>query len=312
MKKITQLLLKSFCMLCCSGALVLNAQQTVTWSVVTLADGTEVSTDGTLVEALNFGGGDDSDAYDVTVNTVPFEGLASGMASGNAFANPTATYFSANSQNVVPATVDQYDPVAPGIAVYDELLSRFLWNAAGAATVTLSNLTVGQVYKLQFFMGDKRSSQEFSWIEIGVTGGTSFGSASTTNYAFGPGQVINGDFTAVGTSFTIDIRKDQGGSDSFNVNAYQLRNVTNLSTEDNILGSFKMYPNPAKNRLNINLDQVLGNTKVSITSVTGQVIHSEAISKVNTEINISSLKSGLYLVQVESDNASVTKKLIVE
>ncbi len=314
MTKITQLILRGLCVLFFIGTSTLMAQQTIAWSVETLTTGAgEVQTAGTLVQALNFGGGATASDYDATVNTVPFTGVSNGADMDNAFANPTLANFSSNTNNVVPSQVDNYDPGAGGIADYDAILSRFLWNGGNPGTVTLSGLTANNTYRVQFFMGDTRGGSDGNYIIIGVSGGTSFGSnsgAESTVYGGNnPGIVINGEFTAVGTSVSIDIAKD---SNDFNLNAYQLRDVSSLSLEDKSFGSFKMFPNPARDVLKLSLDQVFDSSLISIKSLTGQLILSKSITKKNTEIDISSLKSGLYLVQVESDNASITKKLIVE
>lgn len=70
---------------------------------------------------------------------------------------------------------------------------------------------------------------------------------------------------------------------------------------------FNLYPNPATNILNIEID---GSIKsVEIYSLQGQKV----LSADNKEINISNLASGMYIVKVQDLNGSfATKKLIIE
>ncbi|WP_298535735.1 T9SS type A sorting domain-containing protein [uncultured Algibacter sp.] len=311
-KKITHSLFMAICLLAFITTQKAIAQQSISWSTVALVDGTEVLTEGTLIEAINFSGGDTDSAHDTTINTVLFSGKASGAASGNAFANPTTANFESNTQNVVPFTVDQYDPEAPGIAVYDELLSRFLWNA-GAGTVTISGLEVGKNYKLQFFMGDKRADQADAFIVIGVQGGTSYGSDATTTYAAGPGIVINGAFEAESTSFVLDLNKDLNGTEGFNLNAYQLREVASLGVDDASLINFNMYPNPASKSLQISLGNSEAiNSKVTISNIAGQVVYTGSLDSKTKSIDVSNLNSGIYLVKVAGANLSTIKKLVIK
>lgn len=90
----------------------------------------------------------------------------------------------------------------------------------------------------------------------------------------------------------------------------QIYNNPNLLSSDNFSSNnlkFNLYPNPAYNILNIEID---GSIKsVEIYSLQGQKV----LSADNKEINISNLASGMYIVKVQDLNGSfATKKLIIE
>ncbi|PQA93075.1 leucyl aminopeptidase [Chryseobacterium shigense] len=76
------------------------------------------------------------------------------------------------------------------------------------------------------------------------------------------------------------------------------------------LESVKMYPNPAKNILNIEWpDSGTGNFTVEITNLSGlSMLKDENTS----QLNISSLKNGIYLCTVNKQGSSVTRKIIIE
>ncbi|MGC6432191.1 MAG: Ig-like domain-containing protein [Jejuia sp.] len=283
--------------------------QDINWSVVQLVDGTEVITDGTLLEAINFGGGANDDDLDTTINTVTFEGKASGAATGNPFANPTTSHFSSTSQNVVPGNVDQYD-APPGLPVYDNLLSKFLWNGSGGSTMTISGLEIGKSYMIQLFMGDKRAEQVGSFIIVGAENDPNpFGDASTTGYANTNGIVISGGFVAESTSFNLYSVKDQNGSEGFNLNGYQLREVASLSTKDNTVNNIKVYPNPVKEGI-IHISNLSKELDYQIINVQGKTLKSGRISKSKT-IDVSELNTGLYFIRMNDETGSTTKKFII-
>jgi hypothetical protein len=72
---------------------------------------------------------------------------------------------------------------------------------------------------------------------------------------------------------------------------------------------FSVYPNPAKNILNINSKTEISNVK--LFDITGKKVL-EANKLNNNQVNINSLKTGLYLLQIMDVNKNVTTKKIVK
>ncbi len=69
-----------------------------------------------------------------------------------------------------------------------------------------------------------------------------------------------------------------------------------------------LYPNPATNRVNI---QVEGQAQVAVYSILGQRVMHTTLKNKGT-LNIAQLKAGIYLVRIQKEAQVVTKKLIVE
>lgn len=90
----------------------------------------------------------------------------------------------------------------------------------------------------------------------------------------------------------------------------QIYNNPNLLSSDNFSSNnlkFNLYPNPASDILNIEFNEAI--KSVEIYSLHGQKV----IETNQTEINISNLASGMYIVKVQDLNGSyATKKLIIE
>lgn len=83
---------------------------------------------------------------------------------------------------------------------------------------------------------------------------------------------------------------------------------------NSVLKMLTLHPNPVSNGVNtISLKGSLPlSGKVEVYSVTGKLVLTAMVNNfASVSIDISKLNNGVYLVKIEADNASVTKKLIV-
>ncbi|MFN2261469.1 MAG: T9SS type A sorting domain-containing protein [Psychroflexus sp.] len=72
---------------------------------------------------------------------------------------------------------------------------------------------------------------------------------------------------------------------------------------------FALYPNPVKNGL-VNIETKSGESlNVEFFNLLGQSVLK---AETNAQINVSNLKTGVYLVKIEQNNNTITKKLIIE
>jgi hypothetical protein len=85
-----------------------------------------------------------------------------------------------------------------------------------------------------------------------------------------------------------------------------------LSTADIGIENLGVYPNPAKaNSGFINITSSLNESfKVVIFDVLGKKIVSQTIS--NNQMDISNLKTGIYLVKITQDNKQTTKRIVIQ
>lgn len=70
-----------------------------------------------------------------------------------------------------------------------------------------------------------------------------------------------------------------------------------------------IYPNPVSDVINIKLDHKISKFKVSIYNTTGQLV---SVHDNKKSINISQLKSGVYLLKIEAANLSTLVKKIIK
>ncbi|HUH25841.1 MAG TPA: T9SS type A sorting domain-containing protein [Flavobacterium sp.] len=98
----------------------------------------------------------------------------------------------------------------------------------------------------------------------------------------------------------------QGNLSSGVVRVYDLKSAT--SSNNFVLDNFNIYPNPATNILNVSLENNLKLEKVIIFNNLGQIVK---VSKYNT-IDTSALSTGIYIVEVSTNQGKASKKLIIE
>lgn len=91
--------------------------------------------------------------------------------------------------------------------------------------------------------------------------------------------------------------------------------VTALGIENNSTNmSAIIFPNPAKNKFSIATPKDLSNAKISIVNILGSVLYVKEFKGANDTFNITdaNLPSGIYNVIIESDEAKVIEKMIIE
>ncbi len=89
-------------------------------------------------------------------------------------------------------------------------------------------------------------------------------------------------------------------------------NVTGLSTSsitESLKGKIKVYPNPANSVLKINSEVNLSNVELTLVDLQGRSVNSvsEAL-----EMNVSDLSSGIYMLQLISNEGTFTQRVIIQ
>ena len=71
--------------------------------------------------------------------------------------------------------------------------------------------------------------------------------------------------------------------------------------------ALKLYPNPASNQLQINTDQTI--MSVLVSDINGKTVE---VNRSNNTIDVSTLSSGLYFIQVETESGILREKFMKE
>jgi beta-glucanase (GH16 family) len=86
-------------------------------------------------------------------------------------------------------------------------------------------------------------------------------------------------------------------------NALSIEGQTNLS-------DIIVYPNPVENIINIKVPNHLLGTKGKIYSILGQEVSSFSLHEIQSSIDVSNFKNGIYFLNVEMNNGFKTFKII--
>jgi hypothetical protein len=202
--------------------------------------------------------------------------------------------------------------IAPGTDPATQFKLGLAFNASATQGET-SNLTIGQTYlvvvKYKFITGD--FNDEVSLFVYSTTD-----AIPTTE----PATPALGPFTnTVGTTGaptadapvlqTVVLRQDNA-TQRITVDGIVVRTVwdlvnagTALSTNNFELSPIRLYPNPALNVLNVNINSNLINQTYTIIDSLGRVVLNGELNDVENTINVEQLSNGIYYLKL-SDNKS--------
>lgn len=121
-------------------------------------------------------------------------------------------------------------------------------------------------------------------------------------------HTVNDTFANVDPTYVFNVGKAAVGA----LQHFAVASTSNLAvseTASQSLESVKIYPNPAKDILNIDLPTHVKSFSFELTDLSGRsLLHSEN----ETKVNVSGLSTGTYLATIKTQDVSITKKIIIE
>jgi PKD repeat protein len=87
-----------------------------------------------------------------------------------------------------------------------------------------------------------------------------------------------------------------------------------ISSFDDIIGEnqISIYPNPARDILNINIDNYQEVSRIQLINTLGEVVNEiDFIDTPDLQINTSTLSEGMYLVNISFENRTITKQISI-
>ncbi len=98
------------------------------------------------------------------------------------------------------------------------------------------------------------------------------------------------------------------GEEINTVIGYQESVVSTLGTNSQNEDNFRVFPNPFTESLNIELKSTLIPLRVSVYDLTGKLVLEPNLT--DNKVNLSPLKSGIYLLKIESENSFEIRRVI--
>lgn len=120
-------------------------------------------------------------------------------------------------------------------------------------------------------------------------------------------HTVNDTFTNVDPAYVYNVGKAAVGA----LQHFATASTSQLATEEvkqNVLESIKVYPNPVKDYLQVEVPKEIKNFRLEISDMNGRLV----LNRENeTKVNVSGLLNGTYLVTLRSDGKTAVRKVII-
>jgi hypothetical protein len=132
------------------------------------------------------------------------------------------------------------------------------------------------------------------------------------NYAIG---LATAYAPAEGSTFmTIPLKSTAPTTLSFDMIINTENKVKSVSTVTAINNSgikgFAIYPNPANEELKITMPDGYKNASVSIFDLEGKQVYNGLLKSSNSSINVNSISSGIYTIQISNGSETLSQKFV--
>ena len=118
------------------------------------------------------------------------------------------------------------------------------------------------------------------------------------------------DKTKEGTYIMLYDVKDNAGNSAVQQERYVIvQKGLSVKQLGNI--SVNVFPNPAKDVLEVSLSELADKQVLRLYNSQGQMVKQQTLSELNTTVSLANLVSGIYICQIDSKNASITAKIAV-
>jgi len=167
-----------------------------------------------------------------------------------------------------------------------------------------SNLTASNVVSNSFTLNWAASTDN-----VGVTSYEVFKNSISVGTTTATSLSLSG--LSENTTYAMTVKaKDAAGNSSTESPVLSVKTSLIISGLEENRNIIDIYPNPANNWINIETNS--DNQILTITDLQGKVILTRSMSGSKNRINLSSLKQGIYILEVRSDRYIQYKKLIVK
>jgi len=276
-----------------NGTLI-TGQTNSTYSSYALANNDAITCEMTSNLLCSSGSPATSNSITITITTISTNATAtpSTICAGSCSTlNATGgTYFTWDNGNTTPMQI-----VCPPTTTTYTVSVTTSNGCTGSATVTVYVNPLPAVPTITQIVGDLQSSpaSTYQWY---LNGGIINGATSQT---YTPLQ--NGNYTVVVT----DVNGCSATSAAFNVTWVGI-------TETGNADYMHIFPNPASDVITVEIPSLTNSKMIAIYNVEGQLILQQPMLQAKTEINISGLATGIYVLKLYSDEKTRVTRFVKE
>lgn len=183
--------------------------------------------------------------------------------------------------------------------------------AASTNTLNIANGNLNTIHTFSFATAVPVTASQIFYVGMAQTANTTLGYFPYGAYS---SSILNASYytNAIGggTLALLTANLGQFGISANVTGTCAPLGVSTIATADNNL---TVYPNPANNVLNVKLGSVSEKATVTVYNAIGQiVIASQEVSDNSTEINVSTLTKGVYILKVSNGKETSNTKFVIE
>lgn len=215
-----------------------------------------------------------------------------------------------------------YSLSSPLSTQYSASARYYIAQQAGANDSDFGMYLVGStsyIAMLRFsFDGKLYTVESGNWTEIvGVTWTVStWQNVQITVNGSVVSYYLNGTLIKTGATVSAEnfqqirfVNDNYGGSAY--VDSISIQNT--LSANSNELVDFKLYPNPVKDIVTVEVGNNVAISKLTLTDINGRIVKEWKIQDKNlVQVSVSDLNSGVYFASVETNEGNVVRKIVKE
>lgn len=213
------------------------------------------------------------------------------------------------------------------IEINSQLENDTLFYYAGLAGITNANTIApdggGASY---LWIGGNDLTTEGNWIWDGTNSGTGtqFWQGTATGIPVGglynnwgnePDDFQGQDGLAFAlTNWPLGVAGEWNDVDETNTLYFVIEYNGILSVDEKKLSAIIVFPNPAQDKILIEHDVKNNINQINIMDVAGKTVKSisENLQQKTININVADLAKGIYFVQVEAENGTIIKKIVID
>ncbi|GEM_PF-1230183 len=98
---------------------------------------------------------------------------------------------------------------------------------------------------------------------------------------------------------------------SFSKNA-EIKDSNSILIDNNEQPGINIYPNPATDKLYVNIKGWEGEKELRLLDITGRSVIIQKLKSINTELNVSELPGGIYFVSITNNKTRVVRKIKIQ
>jgi len=137
----------------------------------------------------------------------------------------------------------------------------------------------------------------------------------TVNYGSDPNYIMSMGETPPDPTGDYILTGSEAGplDDAIVFHSFKIGTVATAVVDSKVESSLKVYPNPAKDQLNVSFDANSG-AQVTLSEMNGHQVYtgSAAAGTSNLNVNTSGLNPGMYMLSISTENGKVARKVSIQ